>query len=145
MNYVEASTLLQVFMFNNWTATPLAFNNVDSRNWTSVDQPVIPEGDSDYITVRTHIFHSQFITIPGTCRRYFGSLRLAISVRKGTGTRANETYATDLIGLLEGRTLSDASGELRVWTLTGNAEYGDEDWHVNELAFGFSFERYVLI
>lgn len=143
MNYVQASTALQVYLNSNWSATPLAFNNVEERNWTAVGQPILPEGDSDYVTLRTHIPSSTYITVPGHCRRYFGTLFLAVAVRKGTGTRTMETYITDLIALFEGKTLSTADGELRVWTLTGNAEYELNDWFVNEIAFGFSFERFV--
>ena len=143
MNYVEASRALQVYLNDNWSATPLAFTNVDGRQWATVGQPILPEGDVDYVTLRTHIPSSAFITVPGTCRRYFGTIFLAVAVRKGTGTRAMETYISSLIELLEGKTLSATEGELRVWTLTGNAEYEINDWFVNEIAFGFSFERFV--
>lgn len=145
MQYGEAPRLLQTYLSENWTATPLAYTNVDGRYWSEVGQPVLPTGEEDYITVRTHIFHSEFITVPGTCRRYHGTLFLAAATRKGSGTRALETYISDLIALLEGKTLSNTDGgELRVWTLTGNAEYAIEDWFINEIALGFSFERFVL-
>lgn len=145
MTIVEAAKLLQTYLLANWVSTPLAFHNVDDREFAEVGQPILPTGTEDYVTIRTHVYRSQLITVPGHCRRYFGNLYLALSTRKGEGTRGLEGMMDQLISLLEGKTLRDDDDNLlRVWTLIGNAEYTVDDWLVSEVAFGFSFERFTL-
>lgn len=143
MNIVQAAEHIQTYFDTNWTSTPIAWANVEARDWDVANQPLLPEGVEDYITVKILVPNSQTITVPGHCRRYFGTIYIAISVRKGTGTRRLEGYASELIELLENKRIDSADGEIRVWTLTGNAEFAISDWYVNQIAFGFSFERYV--
>lgn len=144
MTVDEASAVLENFFMVYWTATPIAFENVELRNWQEPGQPLLPEGDEDYIFLRSSINTSTVITVPGRCRRYQGTIRVGVAVRDGTGTRIGDGYAADLINLLEGRELSEATGMLRIWTLVGSVKYRPTSgWYVNELAFNFSFERYV--
>lgn len=144
MDVLSCSALLESYIGTNWSDTPVAYENVDARNWTEVGQPLLPDGTEDYLAVRQHIQKSEYITVPGTCRRYFGTLYTGIMTRDGTGTRNAEGHAKKLIELFEGIEISSPDGMLRMWSLTGSHKYRPaEGWYAIELAFNFSFERYV--
>ena len=144
MNLLTAQALIETYLSTNWTATPVAYENVEARNWTATGQPLLPEGDVDYVTLRTEFRGSETITIPGRCIRYYGGLYPAVCVKDGSGTRTALGYAKDLTALLESKEIPSADGMLRVWTLAGTQKYRPSaDWFVVELSFNFSFERYI--
>jgi hypothetical protein len=143
MKRSEASSLLEQFLTANWLTTPIKYENVAAHNWAAIGQPLLPDGEEDYISIRIDHGYSKTITCPATCIRYFGVIYLGVCVRDGTGTRAAEKIASDLLDLLEHKELSDASGMLRTWNLTSTAKYKPiEGWFVVEPMLNFSFERY---
>lgn len=144
MNISDASAVLENYLTVAWTATPIAYENVEARNWSEIGQPLLPDGDSDYIAIRSQVVNSRTLTVPGTCRRYEGVLFVGVAVRDGTGTRVADTYAAQLVTLLEGKELPSTTGMLRLWNLGGSVKYRPTTgWYVNELSFSFSFERYT--
>jgi hypothetical protein len=145
MNILEAETLIETYLAANWTRTPVTYPNVSPLDYSAVGQPLLPKGSKDYIALRYSFEQSEFITVPGTCRRYHGSISITIFVRRQTGSRKLSDYANDLISLFEGKEISNSSGQLlRVWGLTGSIGLTYDDWYARELAFSASFERYVL-
>ena len=144
MNLIEAESLIQVYFSENWSATKVAYPNVLSADFAAIGQPLLPEGEEDYVAVR-HIFdQSRFITVPGTCRRYTGAIQPTVFVRRHTGTRNLLSHCSPLIELLEGREITNPGGGLlRVWGLTGSIELAYDDWYAREMSFSASFERYV--
>lgn len=144
MDILSAQTLLETYFNTNWTATPVVYENVEARNWTATGQPLLPEGETSYVTFRTEYGRTEFITVPGRCRRQHGVLYPAVCVRTATGTRTALTYAKDLVALLEGKELEATDGVLRLRSMGGTQKYRpSEGWLVVEMAFNFSFERYV--
>lgn len=144
MNLLEAEALIQTYLSSNWTATKIAYPNVLPADFSAPGQPLLPEGDSDYIAIRYQFENSRFITVPGNCRRYTGTIQPTIFVRRQTGTRTLATHANSLINLFEGKEVKNTGGGLlRVWGLTGSIELTYDDWYARELAFAASFERYV--
>lgn len=144
MDLLSAQTLLETYFSTHWTATPVVYENVEARNWTATGQPLLPEGEVDYVTFRTEYGRSETITIPGNCRRQYGVLFPAVCVRDATGVRVAMSHARDLVALLESKEIASGSEILRLWTLGGTQKYRPADgWFVVELAFNFSFERHV--
>ena len=144
MNILEAETLIETYLSENWTRTPITYPNVMPADFSAAGQPLLPKGTNDYIALRYSFSQSEAITVPGTCRRYYGSIRITAFVRRQTGTRQLASYANDLISLFEGKEISNSSGQLlRVWGLTGSIELTYDDWYARELAFSASFERYA--
>ena len=145
MRFDEAESALYHLLASHWTATPLAWHNVDERNFGDPGQPLLPDGDDDYLSVRLDIFPGRTITVPGTCVRYGGQLAIGICVKERTGTRQAKTYLADLAELLENQTLVHDGGRLRLSTLSNTADYFAENgWYVLEATFALYFERYLV-
>ena len=145
MRVDEAEAALYSLLAQHWTATPLAWHNVDERNFGEPGQPLLPDGDEDFVSVRLDVFSSQTLTVPANCIRYSGQLALGICVKERTGTRQAKTYLADLAGLLENQTLTSASGHLRMSTLSNTTDYFAENgWYVLEATFSLYFERHLL-
>lgn len=143
MNIISAETALQSYLATNWTRTDIAWPNVLPADFAAPGQPLLPEGDTDYIAVRHEFTNSRFITVPGTCRRYSGVLYLSVFVRRETGTRTLADYTSDLINLFEGKQIAHAGEYLTVWTMTGSIDRELADWYTREIAFSMTFERHA--
>ncbi len=145
MRVDEAESALYRLLASHWTATPLAWHNVDERNFGEPGQPLLPDGDQDFVSVRLDVFASQTLTVPANCIRYSGQLALGICVKERTGTRQAKTYLADLADLLENQTLGHVGGHLRLSTLSNTADYFAENgWYVLEATFALYFERYLV-
>ena len=146
MRFDEVEAALYSVLETYWTATPLAWHNVDERNFGEPGQPLLPDGDEDFVSVRLDIFPGETITVPGTCVRYSGQLAIGICVKERTGTRQAKTYLSDLCELLENQTVVSSVGEIRLSTLSNTADYFAENgWYVLEGTFALYFERYLTI
>ena len=145
MRVDEAEAALYALLTQSWTATPLAWHNVDERNFTEPGMPLLPDGDTDYVSVRLDVFSATTLTVPANCIRYSGQLALGICVKERTGTRQAKKYLSDLAALLENQTLASDGGHLRVSTLSNTADYFAENgWYVLEATFALYFERYLI-
>jgi hypothetical protein len=146
MNAPEAEEAIYTALSQNWTSTPLAWRNVDPRNFSDPSQPLLPDGTTDYLSVRVDVFSGETLTVPGHCIRYVGQLSVGICVRERTGTRQAKTYLADLSDLLENRRIVSADGSLMVSPLSNQGDYFTENgWYVLEAAFPIHFERYLTL
>lgn len=142
MRVDEAEAALYSLLSTSWTMTPLAWHNVDPRNFIVPGEPLLPDGDQDYVSARLDVFSSK--TLTGTCIRYSGQLALGICVKERTGTRQAKKYLSDLAAILENQTIKSSDGALRMSTLSNTADYFAENgWYVLEATFPMYFERYL--
>jgi hypothetical protein len=140
----EAEAALYSMLSENWVTTPLAWRNVDARLYTNPSLPLLPDGDTDYVSVQIDVFGGRTVTVPGNCVRYSGQLVLAVCVQENSGTRQARTYQSDLQGLLENKTIRSSKGTLRLTTLSNSVDYfTDNGWYVLETTIPFYFERYL--
>lgn len=145
MRVDEAEAALYALLAQSWTTTPLAWHNVDERNFTEPGMPLLPDGDTDYVSVRLDVFSATTLTVPANCIRYSGQLALGICVKERTGTRQAKKHLSDLAALLENQTLASDGGHLRVSTLSNTADYFAENgWYVLEATFALYFERFLI-
>lgn len=144
MQLADALRLLETHM-QAWTATPVAYENVDPRNLTQVGQPLLPAGTTDYVAMRTTLDHSQPITVPNRCHRYHGTVYFAVCVQAGTGSRTLAGYVDSLIALFEAKQIAGTAGVLRTGRVTFSQKYQPSDgWYVHEIGFNFAYERYTV-
>jgi len=135
VNLVQAETTIQAYLSQRWTATPVVYPNVLPANFAAPGQPLIPEGDVDYIALRHEFTQAQFITVPARCSRYSGYLYLTVSVRRETGTRALSTHCSELIELFSGQELHliESAGiattaHAIMWDTVAGAESYQVEW-----------------
>lgn len=142
MHFAEVLQLIETTLATTWSVTPIAYENVDARNQTQVGQPLLPAGTADYLAVRVVLDTSRAVTVPGRCRRYTGTLYLALCVMSGQGSRQLATYLDQLNALFDGTTLNGSAGLVRFSGLTFSRKYAPaEGWYVHEVGFSFAFER----
>lgn len=144
MTISDAEEAVYGYLAMVWLYTPLAWRNVDPRNYTDPSQPLLPDGEDDYLSVSVDIFSCTTLTVPGNCIRYSGQVSLAICVQERTGTRTAKTYLSQLCDLLENQRLRSSDGSLVVSTLSNQGSYvTDNGWYVLEATFPLYFERYL--
>ena len=144
MTITDAEEAVYGLLSAVWTATPLAWRNVDPRNYLDPSQPLLPDGEDDYISVNVDVFSATTLTVPGNCIRYSGQVALGICVPERTGTRTAKTYLSQLCDLLENQRLRSSDGSLVVSTLSNQGSYvTDNGWYVLEATFPLYFERYL--
>lgn len=144
MNLEGADALLAAHLSENWPHTPIAWENVEPRSWTAPGQPLLPDGEADYLIVRSDLVGNRTVTIPGTCVRSQVQYLFSVCVKQGTGTRKAKKWLDHLVELLENVTLRGTEGTLRVSTMIGSVGYAAENgWHVEEASFMVYFERYT--
>ena len=64
MRIDEAEETVYQILAQNWSLTPLAWHNVDARNYTLPGQPLLPDGTEDYLAVRLDIHAATTLTVP---------------------------------------------------------------------------------
>jgi hypothetical protein len=144
MTLEGADALISSHLVANWPHTPIAWGNVEPRAWTQPGQPLLPEGDDDFLIVRSELVRNQTVTVPATCVRSQVQYLFSVCVKQGTGTRQAKKWLDHLVDLMENVTLRDTDGTLRVSTMIGSVGYAAENgWHVEEASFMVYFERHT--
>jgi hypothetical protein len=144
LNLEQADAALAAYLVANWTATPIAWENVEARGWTTAGQPLLPEGTADFIAVQLYPVADIQITVPGTCHRTAVAVQIAVCVKAGTGSRIAKRHLSSLVALLGNLTLPTANGDLRISNMTGSGGYlAENGWYVMEAAFAGHFERFT--
>lgn len=144
MNFESSDALVSTHLSENWTHTPIAWGNVEPRAWAVPGQPLLPEGEDDFLIVRSELVGNETITIPAYCVRSQVQYLFSVCVKQGTGTRQAKKWLDHLVDLMENVTLRSTDGTLRVSTMIGSVGYAAENgWHVEEASFMIYFERYT--
>jgi hypothetical protein len=142
MTLDDADKLISSYLSSQWTTTPLAWPNLDPRSFSTVGQPLLPQGTAAYVALRSIGRGSKTVTVPGTCIRYSGQLFIASCVKENTGVRQAKVTLSGLIALIENVTLRGSTGILRFGSFTGPACYSTpEGWYVEEIGALYQFER----
>jgi hypothetical protein len=146
MTLEEADALLTTYLAEHWTQTPIAWQNIEPRNFSEMGQPLLPSGTEDFIAVRSEIVNNQTLTVPGRCIRTQMQLQVAVCVKENTGTRSARRWLSDLVALLENQRIGDPGSQLSFGTLSGAARYvTDNGWFVEEASLPCYFERHVAL
>jgi len=146
MTLSGADKVISEFLAANWTQTPVSWPNIEGRNYAVAGYPLLPEGTSDYVAVRTTGAGSRTITVPGRCIRTSAQIFFAACVKEGLGQRKALEYIDDLIALFENARLTSPEGTVRMSNYTGPAGYpAPNGWFVQEIGVMFYFERFSQV
>lgn len=144
MNLEAADALLATYLSQYWTQTPIAWQNVEPRNFSEMGQPLLPSGDEDYVAVRSEVVGNRTLTVPGSCIRTQLQLQVAVCVKEGSGTRRARRLLSQIVELLENKRIGDFGNRLSFSTLSGAACYtSDNGWFIEEASLPCYFERHV--
>ena len=90
--FADTEKIIQERLKNNWTTTPIAYSNVDSRLLEDGDDPwircTIVEGASSQHAMGDPTGHGNV--------RHVGVITIQVFVREHTGTRQSRTYLDTL-------------------------------------------------
>ena len=106
MSLANIAATLEGLLDANWSDTPYSFDNLPARDLTEAGQPLLSQGDKDFILFAFGPYDSMANTIPRKCLRVWGSLLAEIYVKEDTGTRRGFAYADALNTLLTYREFS---------------------------------------
>lgn len=146
MTLTDAKKTLEVYLNTNWSATDIAWENVDALDPDVAGQQYLITAQNAFISVEIWVHTSETITVPGSCIRYPGTLEFGVFLKEGTGTRIAANHIDALIALFENQTLisPDTGDRIRVRNITTTAKYRTSSgWFVSQIGFSFYFERYV--
>ena len=87
MTLEQADALIATYLSSNWTATLIAWENVDPRAFSMPGQPLLPDGTADYLQVRSYEVSNRTVTIPAHCIRSHVQLQISVCVKAGSGVR----------------------------------------------------------
>ena len=136
----EVSAALEQAISSQWTATPLAWENTPARDYGASGQPMLVDGDKDFVQVSIEFWGNYPVVIPTDCVRYYGAITFDIYVKEDTGSRAAAEYIESLASIYDRKTYSNVRmGNLTsvgVFTLT-------EGWVTTTIQFEFEFDRVV--
>lgn len=104
--YADVPKTIGTFLAANWTATPLAFNNVPALNYAGDKKP-LAEGSDPYVSVKVQYGETQNLEVGiNPARRTFGNLILDFYSKKDSSTLTNQTYMDAMIALFEYKKIS---------------------------------------
>lgn len=145
MDLEGADALITRFLHANWGTTPIAWPNLEARDFASPSLPLLPDGSADYLSVRSFLVTNTTVTIPGHCVRSRAQLHLDICVKSGTGVRTAKRHLSGLVALVENSMIRGDAGLVRFRTATGGTSYvADNGWWVEGVVIPFEFERYFV-
>ena len=146
MNLEGADALLTTYLAEHWTHTPIAWDNIEARDFAEMGQPLLPSGDLDYVQIRSEIVGNRTLTVPGTCVRTQMQLQVAVCVKQHTGTRNARRLLDQLVDLLENQRIGTFGNRLSFGPLGGAVRYvAANGWFVEEASLPCYFERYKTL
>ena len=146
MEVRAARALLEQYLNTNWSYTPIRWQNVEAVNLGSPSQPLLPQGDTNYLGVDIDLVGTRVITVPGYCRRRFGQLIFSVFIKEASGAGLADDYIDKLINLFEYQTFGTAPERLRVHNVTGHVNYYvDSGWFVSQSRLAFDFNKFFSL
>lgn len=106
--------------FSTWSSTPVTFENIPPIALNEAGQPLLADGEDDFILVEVDVTDTQTVQVPHSCVRYFGFLSVDIYVKENTGTRNVAEYMDELNTMFLFKRLS---GDLRVKEFLSDGSY----------------------
>jgi hypothetical protein len=146
MSKVAITTLLETTVQDNWSSTPIAWQNVEARDSALSGAPLLSAGSKSYISFMVDITKTEAIEIPLGYIRYFGYVGIDVYTLEGTGTRAAETLIDALVDLFQYRMISDDTACIRFHEYLDSGTFTiQEGWatHATQFPFSVDFRRAV--
>ena len=144
MDIDTASKTIEQKLSNDWTLTPVVFENIPAKDLGAEGQPDLYAGTVSFIEIEVSPGFSRPITVPLGCIRYTGFMTAAVMCPRYTGSRESDSIVSALSKMLEFQQLCAGSECLRFKELSVAARSIVKDAWVRttvQLAFEFNRER----
>jgi hypothetical protein len=115
------------YLAANWSATPISYEGIPWKNLNAPGQPLLEEGDEDFIIFEVHAGETEPASVPLTCVKRHGYLSAAVYVKEDTGTRQAKNYLDQLNALFEYKTLP---GDLRMKQFLDDGAFLANGWAI---------------
>jgi len=136
--FVDVSKAIENRILDNWTTTPVAFQNVPARNLGLPTKDQLAKGSVPYVSTRILFGTTINMEIgPSPIKRTFGSLVMDFYSKKDTGTNTNLANIDDLAALFEYQKISG----IVFRNLTVMQSNAMDSWYVTPTMIMFQFDR----
>jgi len=136
--HAEVLDSIEGTLNTNWSATEVAYDNVEALDYTDVARPQLSKGSDPYIGVKV-IFAESYAaeTGPNAIKRTWGYIEVKFYTRADQGAKTNATNMGNMSTLFEYQVIDDiVFKELSVMT-----PYTLEGWYVTPVILRFYFNR----
>jgi len=138
MTYSEALTVIESHLHNNWTATPVAYDNVEPLDYTDDVKTLLSDGSSPYIELKTIFADSHAAeTGPNAVKISWGYINATFYSKESTGAKVNQTNIDTLCGLFEYQRI----GGIVFKEMTVLTPFRSGGWYATPTMLRFYFTR----
>jgi hypothetical protein len=140
------TALLENTLQDSWSATPIAWQNVEARDHAIAGAPLLSAGSKNYINFSVDITKTEAMEIPLGFIRYSGFIGVDVNTMEGAGTRAADTLIDSLNELFQYQVISDGSTCIRTHEYLDSGTFIIlEGWatHACQWPFSVEFRRAV--
>ena len=127
MSLAAIEQTIMEYIAANWSATPFSYVGIPWKNLSAPGQPLLEEGDDDFVIFEIISGDSEPASVPLNCVRRNGFLSAAVYVKEDTGSRQAKTYLDQLNALFEYKTLP---GGLRVKNFLDDGAFLADGWAI---------------
>lgn len=138
ITYDQALKTIQSQFQTNWTYTPVAYDNVEPRDFSDPVQPLLSDLQTPYIGVKV-LFEESYAaeTGPNAIKRTWGSIETSFFTRLSSGASTNSANIDNLSNLFEYKVIGGiVFKELMVLT-----PIPTKGWYVTPTLLRFYFNR----
>jgi len=112
---------------SGWSATEIAWENVEPRDHSKADAPFLYDGSDPYISVEISAESTDAVFLGENCRRYYGHVGVDIHIPENTGSRVKSQLTDALNTLLQYKELANGV-RLKEYTNVGGGYELRKGW-----------------
>jgi len=136
--YNDARTLIETKLNSDWSATQIAYENVEALDYSDPARPALSDGSSPYIQAKINFIESAVAAVGANAPvRAWGYLEVFFYSKTKTGTKANQVNVDAMISLFEYTQLNYVTFK-ETTMLNAFTEGG---WYVTPIMIRFYFNR----
>lgn len=140
----DASRVVETLFADQWTLTPVVYENTPAKNFNEAGQPSLFDGSSVFIALEISPGYSRPITIPVGCVRRAASLLITVYVPRNTGSRSVDDVVSALVLLLQYKEYVDSTGTLRFKDLNSTSRnFAVGEWVQSIITVPFEYDHEV--
>lgn len=141
----DASRVIETRFSDQWDFCPVVYENTPARDWNDIGQPSLFDGSEPFLLLEISPGYSRAVTVPVGCVRRSASVLCSIMIPRDVGSRRVDDIISELSDLLQYRTLTDATGDLRFKDLsTVSRNVIIDEWVRTVVAVSFEYDHEVL-
>jgi len=135
----EANNAIRKYFQDNWTDTPIAYENIPEVDFTDPARPKLFEGDTNYALIEIFFGNTNASEVGQSTtawRRLRGDITVKLHIKKESGTHDEAGYIDLLRELFEQKDIGNARiGSSRILNTLERAS-----WRVIPVMFNFTID-----